>query len=572
MKLLKEKYKWNVIERYLDRMANSTLEEITRHYEIALYTENIRVECRKDDDNLCKYLFDYFNIWKRDDVIRSCQLYGDNKLIEYANSYEFYNWDIFEKFPYKGLVMEGLGREKTEESIDKIYNLVIQGYLERKDEKLHIQQLKEKEKQEKEKEKQEKEKENEDEALGTLDLFAQRTKKMQEDNLKDKEKVIEAMKNFRMKVIGKTISEKADKIDVKLTNDDECVSFVNKIKRRSGETGEELDDSDLVNSLSKKYKEGIYDTVDDSLKTLTFSSFPGKANIGEIKPATLTNTYKYKKDVEKTEKETIAVLRVKPEYYKLVPAHLITMDVLRVLEEKGLVPYVEEMLIKKNDAKFSTKVILDFGYKKSDFANSMEYDVEVCKEFLKKSTINMIPVTRRKNKELAEFCVQERGRDISALNLDVFDEIYALYLIDIAVKKGVRLTRIPRKYWTKEIVYNCISCENGGVDIDRVPYDYMSQFLCEIAFKDSIYNLEHIPRNFITKEMCEIAFKHSIGFIKHIPDNLITEEMCESAFEKNHQYIRYFPKRFVTRKMAHCIIDKNEISLMKFVPSKYKTD
>ena len=76
----------------------------------------------------------------------------------------------------------------------------------------------------------------------------------------------------------------------------------------------------------------------------------------------------------------------------------------------------------------------------------------------------------------------------------------------------------------------------------------------DIKFGDLI--LGDLNKEKFTQRICNELFtkligsNKSIGFLFTImPKEFITQEMCDRAFKKYSWYIRFFPKEFITKEM-----------------------
>ena len=275
----------------------------------------------------------------------------------------------------------------------------------------------------------------------------------------------------------------------------------------------------------------------EGLKELTMNSCTLK---NDMENRNLIKNYKKSKDEEKTKDQTLKVLKLKPEYYKYVPKKLISLEILELLKEMKLDGYVFELLKKIKDLKFLTKCILELKYKNTQFS---KFDKEVCKEYLKEKSLSFIPFDWREDIELATYALKKRSDDILHIELREGDEI-SENLVLLAATLGARLKNIPKMFWTKDLIIECLSHEKNRKDIKIIPFSLMSKALCEMVFYNDVELIKFIPKCYLTKQMCEYAFMKNAFFMNFFPQKFITKNMCDIAYKKEKNLEKFFPKKF----------------------------
>jgi Domain of unknown function (DUF4116) len=62
-------------------------------------------------------------------------------------------------------------------------------------------------------------------------------------------------------------------------------------------------------------------------------------------------------------------------------------------------------------------------------------------------------------------------------------------------------------------------------------------------------NLKKVPKEFINNELCETALKQNAWAFQYVPTELMTAKMCEKAVAKNGNLIEFVPKKLKTKAM-----------------------
>jgi hypothetical protein len=128
--------------------------------------------------------------------------------------------------------------------------------------------------------------------------------------------------------------------------------------------------------------------------------------------------------------------------------------------------------------------------------------------------------------------------DKNVLNI-VFNNKYLLYFYNLYNR--LDLFEFSKNLNEQEIEIQRLSLLqvgliNSGFDISKIPQEYITQELCNIAIKNSITSIKSIPEKYRThkiyKMIIDFIYKkqnsHISGIIfKHLPEEYITQELCD---------------------------------------------
>ena len=156
---------------------------------------------------------------------------------------------------------------------------------------------------------------------------------------------------------------------------------------------------------------------------------------------------------------------------------------------------------------------------------------------------------------------------------------------------------IPKKAMTKHAVKELQkiltsrvqndSRRDGGFNVSKIPQEYMTKELYELAVKFSSYNLEHVPAEFKTKELCKMAIEKDGNALKHVPADMRTEfyisvvksgagldeipmedrtdKLCVLAVETNAKQFEHVPDDKKSYSLCLAALDQ-DAEMFRFIP------
>ena len=128
-----------------------------------------------------------------------------------------------------------------------------------------------------------------------------------------------------------------------------------------------------------------------------------------------------------------------------------------------------------------------------------------------------------------------------------------------AQKTGSAAEYIPQELFTPELVLALT--KKSAIDFDKIPKDCLTSEACIEAIKQgSQYTgtvIGSVPMGLMTQEMCDLAIKISVWSLKDIPEQYVTEDMLlYVAQEAPGRLEDNFPKRLRTDAFVNKVIEK----------------
>lgn len=167
---------------------------------------------------------------------------------------------------------------------------------------------------------------------------------------------------------------------------------------------------------------------------------------------------------------------------------------------------------------------------------------------------------RLRDHDVCLAAVKRSGEDLEAV--PDAEKDYEICLI-AAQKSGRSAQYIPHGLFTPEI---CLALlKNSATAFDAIPKDCLTEEACFEAIKHgSRYGgtiIGKIPRHLISQEMCNLAIKESVFSLQDIPDEYVTEEiLMYVAQEAPGRLLDNFPTRFQTEEFINRMIEKYPVS------------
>ena len=153
------------------------------------------------------------------------------------------------------------------------------------------------------------------------------------------------------------------------------------------------------------------------------------------------------------------------------------------------------------------------------------------------------------------------------------DKFKTQTMCDVAVKKDHELFgHVPYKFKTQEMCD--VALEQDSSNLEYVPYNLKTLEMCLDAVKKDptkYYVLEYVPEEFKkTKEMFLLLVEHDSRLFERVPDEFKTQEMCDVAVFDYHWNIDLVPEKFITPEICVSAVERNGLTI-KYVPEKLKT-
>ena len=229
------------------------------------------------------------------------------------------------------------------------------------------------------------------------------------------------------------------------------------------------------------------------------------------------------------------------------------------------------IILNENDIKYRDLlkyIKFESKYRIYDENTSMNFPFEIfiklkIKLFNKKEKINLDD----------DICL-----DTNIINI-VFNNKYLLYLHKNYIKE---LFEFPKNINEQEIESYRLSfikmrLRGCYFDINKIPEEYITQELCNFAFKHSINSIRTIPQKYRTQEMYKMI-QDSIykrinvkRLFKYLPEEYITQELCDIAVTEDIS-IYDIPYKYQTKEHFIKFILNNTSNEPIVIPEKLKTD
>lgn len=172
------------------------------------------------------------------------------------------------------------------------------------------------------------------------------------------------------------------------------------------------------------------------------------------------------------------------------------------------------------------------------------------------------------------------------------DELIGLVPEDMVTKDDIKLLQKKIKEQLSQEKSRGLG-RGGKCFIGRIPEQYVTDELYELALDRDPSDLRDIPKERITKKMCDIAVSADGNTLKHVPEELKkdyyvktvksgkglhtipeedrTEKLCMIAFDKNHDQFKYVPEDKRSYAMCLSAVD-DDCRRMKDVPVEHQDE
>ena len=124
----------------------------------------------------------------------------------------------------------------------------------------------------------------------------------------------------------------------------------------------------------------------------------------------------------------------------------------------------------------------------------------------------------------------------------------------------LKLSKIPVKYLTKDIVYKSVDSIGNSFDVDLrvVPSSLLDKEICQIAVRKKYAALSDVPKEFHDYDLYEEAVKVRGDALKDVPEDLKDLKLCSCAVKSDIKALDYVPDALKEQVLSQIEADKNK--------------
>jgi len=94
-------------------------------------------------------------------------------------------------------------------------------------------------------------------------------------------------------------------------------------------------------------------------------------------------------------------------------------------------------------------------------------------------------------------------------------------------------------FWTDAFIESAVQ---AGIGLYKLPTQYITPKIAELAVKNSSYNFEYVPRELVTQKMSLLACSQDYGSaIEYVPIAMRTTSVCKNAVERDGSNLKFVP-------------------------------
>lgn len=103
-------------------------------------------------------------------------------------------------------------------------------------------------------------------------------------------------------------------------------------------------------------------------------------------------------------------------------------------------------------------------------------------------------------------------------------------------------------FWTNVFIESAVKT---GTGLYKLPTQYITPKIAELAVRNSSYNLEYVPRELITQKMCAVACRQDYGsMIEYVPIAMRTVSVCKDSVELDGSNLKFVPLEYRTVELC----------------------
>ena len=124
----------------------------------------------------------------------------------------------------------------------------------------------------------------------------------------------------------------------------------------------------------------------------------------------------------------------------------------------------------------------------------------------------------------------------------------------------LKLSKIPVKYLTKDIVYKSVDSIGNSFDVDLrvVPSSLLDKEICQIAVRKKYAALSDVPKEFHDYDLYDEAVKVRGDALKDVPEDLKDLKLCSCAVKSDIKALDYVPDALKEQVLSQIEADKNK--------------